>query len=271
MLEERENWLKQRLGNFTASKDAYNLTRTPRSKSQDYWDTVSFKKTCLEKATERFMGVQAGCYFNSQALDYRKTIMLGKNMEQTIANSVTEYLKGNFKVKLSCEELQKSTDKDLKNAGASCDGFLTDNDDKVLGIVEIKNRTAGLEHFKYFAQTGDLIIDNALLKKESPENYWQIQMQMLITNTNFCLYFRYYSGLDLEGNTISVVKDPIKKYNVNISLRDEEDIAFLRERLIKAEELTKELEVKAFNNLKKRASQRDDTITFLNKFKGKGE
>lgn len=114
---------------------------------------------CLEKATEILTGIISDGYKNDA--------MQHGNDYEAEARSIYELETGNTVIQVGfCE--------DNEFVGVSPDGLIGDD-----GLIEIKCPTD-----KTYTQ---YLIDNVI----KPEYYSQMQMQMLITNRNWCDYVVY--------------------------------------------------------------------------------
>ena len=201
-MEQLSNkWFKARKGRFTASQ-IHKLMTDSRSKDEVLSDGA--KTYVYEKVAERLGGHKT--YFENAAT-------LWGNEHEAEARNYFEFLSG-LKVDLCGFFATKN------NAGGSPDGLIGDS-----AIIEIKCPYESHTHIKYtdFNNVDDF-------KKACKEYYWQVQMNLLVTDRTQCFFISY---------------DPRIKSNLQIWWmiipRNESDIDKLKMKIKNANEL--------FNNL----------------------
>ncbi len=188
MIEQRsEEWFEARRGRFTASNISQILTK---GKSKDSVG-VSLHSLALDKAIEQLYGVDKEGF---TSFDMQR----GIDLEPKAFSRLADILAEDF-IEISEAPFVEYG----HNAGASPDGLTSNN-----WNIEIKcpNR---LNFFKFVASED--------IKKEY---YDQMQMQMLVTDTDGTYFFNYYE--DSNGNHFH--------HLIKVD-RDEERIQLIKERL----------------------------------------
>ena len=217
MSEQRTDiWFEQRGGRFTASV-ASDLIADGRAK-----DSIgeSFYTLCKRVANERFFGVDTS--WNVESWDMKRGIETEPEAFELLASLMRtgKVIQGERHILKTCAFFPYG-----ENAGASPDGIVLDSDI----VAEIKCPRPE-KVFELIKQNSVEAIDK--------KHYAQMQMQMLCTNSNRCVYFVY-----------CVYKDkPI--YHWVIVDRDETLIEKIKTRIELGEsEVQKELE-QLNNNIK---------------------
>ncbi len=188
MIEQRtDEWFEARRGRFTASNISQILTNG-RSKGSV---GASLHSLALDKAIEQLYGVDREGF---TSFDMQR----GVELEPKAFSKLSQILAEDF-IEISEAPFIEYGD----NAGASPDGLASDN-----WNIEIKcpNR---INFFKLVASED--------IKKEY---YDQMQMQMLVTDTEGTYFFNYYE--DTQGNQFH--------HLIKVD-RDEERIQLIKERL----------------------------------------
>lgn len=212
--QRTEDWYLSRKGMLTASEIVNILVK---GKTKD----VVFGKTALtylnEKLAERFMDAEQFIFYNEDCKRSTPAMKWGNEYE-SVAREVYELATGN---KVMDEPFQK-----LKGyegyVGGSPDGRLSSMD----GIIEIKcpfNPAVHLEHLSW-KEPNDLLVGN-------PQYYAQVQLNMLITGTDYC-DFVSYSPLYRNKLDLGILRIP----------KDEEYLKNLMERIDLAVDYIKEKE-----------------------------
>ena len=209
-------WFEQRGGRFTASVAA-DLIADGRAKESI---GESFYTLCKRVANERFFGVDTS--WNVESWDMKRGIETEPEAFELLASLMRtgKVFQGERHILETCAFFPYG-----ENAGASPDGIVLDSDI----VAEIKCPRPE-KVFELIKQNSV----NAIDKK----HYAQMQMQMLCTNSNRCIYFVY-----------CVYKDkPV--YHWIIVDRDESLIEKIKTRIELGEtEVQKELE-QLNNNIK---------------------
>lgn len=204
-IEQRsEEWFNARLGKFTASQISRLLGNETLKSTKQSIDNYAF-----EKAVESIYGKEDEDFISSD-------MQRGIDLEPLAFNKFKEIKNLDF---LDVKEV--GFYKYGENAGASPDGFVSDN-----SILEIKCPRRN----KFFK-----IVANGL--SEVGFNYIaQMQMQMLSTGAEKAYFFNYYINEGLEYWHILEVN------------RDDEMIELIKERIIKASQIKKDYVLKLLNN-----------------------
>lgn len=167
-IEQRTDlWDKERLGKFTAS-EIYKLMGTPKSKGDIF--TATAYTYILDKVAEKLTGHapikngEALVWGIEQEAQAKKwfTIITGKVIEGKGFISYNE-----------C-------------SGGSPDGVVED------GVIEIKCPYNTVNHLKH-------ILDSNNFRSNFPDYYWQMQMNMLVTETHKCYFISYDPRIDAEA------------------------------------------------------------------------
>lgn len=166
-VEQRTDlWDKQRLGKFTAS-EIYKLMGVPKSKTDIFTDTAY--TYILDKVSEELTGFAPvkngealvwGIEQESQAKKWFTTIT-GKTIEEVGFISLNEH------------------------SGGSPDGIVED------GIIEIKCPYNTVNHIKH-------ILDSDNFRSNFPDYYWQMQMNMLVTETQKAYFISFDPRIDSD-------------------------------------------------------------------------
>lgn len=151
--QKSEEWLKVRLGKFTAS-DAQSIQANGKG----------LETLCFEKVAEILTGKGKPSFTNED-------MERGNEMEE-MARQVYELETGNTATKVGFIELDEYT-------GCSPDGLVGDD-----GLVEIKCKNDS--NFVRF------MFD----EKIDPAHYWQMQMQMYVTDRKWCDYVIFNENFD---------------------------------------------------------------------------
>lgn len=212
--QRTEEWYLSRKGMLTASEIVNILVK---GKTKD----VVFGKTALtylnEKLAERFMEPEQFIFYNEDCKRSTPAMRWGNEYE-AMAREVYELATGR---KVMDEPFQKL--KGYENyVGGSPDGRLSTMD----GIIEIKcpfNPAVHLEHLSW-KEPNDLLVGN-------PQYYAQVQLNILITGTDYC-DFVSYSPLYRNKLDLGILRIP----------KDEEYIKNLMERIELAVDYIKEKE-----------------------------
>lgn len=193
-IEQRTDlWDKARLGKFTAS-EIYKLMGTPKSKTDIF--TATAWTYILDKVSEELTGFAPvkngealvwGIEQEAQAKKWFTTIT-GKTIEECSFIPYDDY------------------------SGGSPDGKIED------GIIEIKCPYNTVNHLKH-------ILDSKDFRANFPEYYWQMQMNMLVTETKKAYFISFDPRIDAESGMF------IKEI-----LRDDNDIALMIEKIREATE-----------------------------------
>lgn len=170
MSEQRTDiWYEQRGGRFTASV-ASDLIADGRAKESI---GESFYTLCKRVANERFFGIDTS--WNVESWDMKRGIETEPEAFELLASLMRtgKVIQGERHILETCAFFPYND-----NAGASPDGIVLDSDI----IAEIKCPRPE-KVFELIKQNSI----NAIDKK----HYAQMQMQMLCTNSNRCVYFVY--------------------------------------------------------------------------------
>lgn len=88
-------------------------------------------------------------------------------------------------------------------AGASPDGIVTNwGDQSGIRLIEIKCPMNPTNHLIYFT-----IKSVADFKREKPEYYWQVQLQMAVTGINQCDFVSFYPEIDEDFRMVALTVD----------------------------------------------------------------
>lgn len=170
MSEQRTDfWYKQRGGRFTASV-ASDLIADGRAKESI---GESFYTLCKRVANERFFGVDTS--WNVESWDMKRGIETEPEAFELLSSLMRtgKVIQGERHILETCSFFPYG-----ENAGASPDGIVLDSDI----VAEIKCPRPE----KVF----ELIKANSI-EAIDKKHYAQMQMQMLCTNSNRCVYFVY--------------------------------------------------------------------------------
>lgn len=195
-IRERE-WLKQRLGKFTASQAYRLLTYPNKSELPAGAITYVMEKVC-EIATEYD---ESSGGFSSAAIQW------GRDHEVEAIEYFSD--KMNYTVDAIGED-QKFVELEELNAGATPDGLIGDD---MLIEVKCPNSTTHLGYLNIKSEVD--------LKEVEPKYYWQMMFQFLVTNRTRGYFISYDPRFKKED-----LKLHIAIINPNL-----DDISFLTTRL----------------------------------------
>lgn len=166
-LQRTDLWDKDRLGKFTAS-EIYKLMTDPKSKS-DIFSETAWTYIC-SKVSETLTGY--ALVVNGEALVW------GIEQENQAKKWFTT-IKG-----MTIKELGFVAYNE--HSGGSPDGQVED------GIIEIKCPWVTTNHIKH-------ILDSENFRANFKQYYWQMQMNMMVTNNNKCYFISYDPRIDAES------------------------------------------------------------------------
>lgn len=170
MSEQRSDiWYEQRGGRFTASVASDLIADGKKTDSIG----ESFYTLCKRVANERFFGVDTS--WNVESWDMKRGIETEPEAFELLASLMRtgKVFQGERHILETCEFFPYGD-----NAGASPDGIVLDSD--IIAEIKCPRPEKVFELIKANSV-------NAIDKK----HYAQMQMQMLCTNSNRCVYFVY--------------------------------------------------------------------------------
>lgn len=110
-------------------------------------------------------------------------------------------------------------------AGASPDGIVTDWENPGESkLIEIKCPMNPTNHLIYFT-----IKSVADFKREKPEYYWQVQLQMAVTGINQCDFVSFYPEIDEDFRMVALTVDADNSDIELMKLRIAEAVAMKHE------------------------------------------
>ena len=167
-------WLKERLGKFTAS-NIYKLMGIPRSKTETLTETA--KTYILERVAEKLTGIPV--QIDTAATEWGKD---------------NEPLARKWYAKLTGNQVEETGFHDWgMNAGGSPDGLIIHATGAPIGIIEIKCPFNTANHLRH------LMIDSVQYFKENhPEYYYQIQMNLMATQTGYADFISFDPRINEE-------------------------------------------------------------------------
>lgn len=204
-------WMESRLGKFTAS-EIHKLLASGRRDMTEEEQLVENAAAKLEKrkprkTTDTLFGSGAFTYIHSRIAEYLTQMAVSDFNSEAMAH-------GNIFEKDAAVKYVKRTGHRIEYlggenpmfleygdfAGGSPDAFVNDD-----GLAEFKCPFNSTHHIEY------LLLNSAQeLKNEKPEYYAQIQMNLLVSNRNWCDFVSYDSRMldeDLQMKILRIPRD----------------------------------------------------------------
>jgi len=182
MIEQRtDEWLMQRRGKFTASEihRLMGIKGLGKTGETYVWEKVAEELGATMPPVTTY-AMQRGMDMEPVAKVY-----YSKAFNSSI--SPAEFIAAPW-----CDE-----------AGASPDGIVTDwENTEVQKLIEIKCPMNPTHHLIYFT-----IKSVADFKREKPEYYWQVQLQMAVTGINQCDFVSFYPEIDEDFRMVALTVD----------------------------------------------------------------
>lgn len=212
-------WYRQRLGNITGSRCG-DLMKTGRKKEDTFGDTA--KSYIMQLAAERMLNpavVNDDDIF-AEYVEFTtvtsKTMRFGSEQEANARELFARMTHVNIVEPSSCKH------DSIPHFAASPDGIILDAQKHPLACLEIK--CPKVDTFVKYLD----ITDGATLKDINPTYYYQVQAEMMCTNTCLC-YFVVYSPWLLHPIHVARIE------------RNDDDTAALSERILLANKLINEI------------------------------
>lgn len=192
-------WHRDRLGCFTGSK-MRNLFVSGRKKDEMFGATAT--SYIIEVMSERLLSPSVVAddnwfldyvdllFVNSRAVEWGKT----KELE---ARERYEKLRG-----VIVHDVGFIKSAAHPTIGASPDGVITDEQDEIVGCIEIKCPLPATAT-KYMVQ----VHDGASLKEVNPDYYYQVQTEMMVTEADWCDFIVYCEFLERPLHVVRIERN----------------------------------------------------------------
>ena len=207
-------WYRARLGYITGSQVG-TLMKSGRTKDKVFSETAL--TYLYQLAGERSLNPEIVkddnmfAFYIDQTTSTSKAMRFGTEQEENARNMYIQ-MTGR-----AVQEVGLCKHPTIPYLASSPDGITHDADE--LGCLEVKCPMLST-YSKYVAE----IHDNESLKKVNPDYYYQCQNHMACTNATFCDFIAY----------CPFVENPMHIVRIT---RDNDDIALMEERVVKAEEV----------------------------------
>ena len=249
-ISKEEKWKLDKLGMISASR-INELMGEARGKNKEFFESAKCQNLIHELATELATGESANKDISN--VSYIKN---GKEFEATALKNLQLYLGKDFVCQGLFNVFLRPKDPKLnKICGASLDVIIKDNNDNNLGLAEIKVRSSCGK------QTETVLLSSG--KEIEDKYYYQMQMQMLVTDMDKGIFFSTYYGEPYSKDIPDI--SPYCRHKAIIVDRCEETTAKIRDRILTVYPIIIEKAEKIKKDIEEGHSQRKEIIKYLKK------